>query len=47
MYRVALVSMPFAAIDYPSLALGLFKSRLDREGIPCDIHYLNISRSPR
>jgi ribosomal peptide maturation radical SAM protein 1 len=35
--------MPFAAIDYPSLALGLFKSRLDREGIPCDIHYLNIS----
>jgi ribosomal peptide maturation radical SAM protein 1 len=43
MYRVALVSMPFAAIDYPSLALGLFKSRLDREGIPCDIHYLNIS----
>lgn len=43
MLRVALVSMPFAAIDYPSLALGLFKSRLHKEGIPCDIHYLNIS----
>jgi ribosomal peptide maturation radical SAM protein 1 len=43
MLRVALVSMPFAAIDYPSLALGLFKSRFEREGIPCDIHYLNIS----
>jgi ribosomal peptide maturation radical SAM protein 1 len=43
MYRVALVSMPFAAIEYPSLALGLFKSRLDRDGIPCDVHYLNIS----
>jgi len=35
--------MPFAAIDYPSLALGLFKSRFRSEGIPCDIHYLNIS----
>jgi ribosomal peptide maturation radical SAM protein 1 len=43
MYRVALVSMPFAAIEYPSLALGLFKSRLDRDGVPCDVHYLNIS----
>jgi ribosomal peptide maturation radical SAM protein 1 len=43
MYRVALVSMPFAAIDYPSLALGLFKSRLDRDGIPCDLHYLNMT----
>jgi ribosomal peptide maturation radical SAM protein 1 len=43
MHRVALVSMPFAAIEYPSLALGLFKSRLDRDGIPCDVHYLNMS----
>ena len=42
MYKVALVSMPFAAIDYPSLALGLFKSRLRQEGIPCDVLYLNI-----
>jgi ribosomal peptide maturation radical SAM protein 1 len=42
MYRVALISMPFAAIDYPSLALGLFKSRLRQEGIPCDVLYLNI-----
>ena len=43
MYRVALVSMPFAAIDYPSLALGLFKSRLQQENIPCDVHYLNMT----
>lgn len=43
MYRVALVSMPFAAIDYPSLALGLFKSRLEGDGIPCDLHYLNLT----
>ena len=43
MYRVALVSMPFAAIDYPSLALGLFKSRLGQEKIPCDIYYLNMT----
>ena len=42
MYKVALVSMPFAAIDYPSLALGLFKSRLQQEQIPCDVYYLNI-----
>ena len=43
MLRVALVSMPFAAIDYPSLALGLFKSRLRAERIPCDVHYLNMT----
>jgi ribosomal peptide maturation radical SAM protein 1 len=42
MKRVALISMPFAAVDYPSLALGLFKSRLDAEGISNRTFYLNI-----
>ncbi len=42
MSRVLLISMPFAALDTPSLALGLFKSRLNREGIPCDVQYLNF-----
>jgi ribosomal peptide maturation radical SAM protein 1 len=42
MTRVLLVNMPFAAVDTPSLALGLFKSRLAAEGIACDVQYLNI-----
>ena len=28
MYRTALITMPFAAVEYPSLALGLFKQKL-------------------
>ena len=35
--------MPFSAVEYPSLALGLFKSRLRDEGMPCDVVYLNIT----
>lgn len=42
MKRVALISMPFAAVDSPSLALGLFKARFDREGIPNRSFYLNV-----
>jgi ribosomal peptide maturation radical SAM protein 1 len=42
MPRIALVTMPCAAVEYPSLALGLFKRRLTDLGIPCDVHYLNI-----
>jgi len=34
--------MPFAALDSPSLALGLFKSRLRESGIPCDVEHLNL-----
>src|SRR6476659_460007 len=41
--RVLLVNMPFAALDSPSLALGLFKSRLMRDGIECDVQYLNFT----
>ena len=42
MKRVLLINMPFAGVDFPSLALGLFKGRLQREGIPCDVAYLNL-----
>jgi len=35
--------MPFAAVEYPSLALGLFKSKFRAEGMPCDVEYLNIT----
>jgi ribosomal peptide maturation radical SAM protein 1 len=42
MKRVLLINMPFAEVAYPSIALGLFKARFRDEGIPCDVHYLNI-----
>lgn len=42
MTRVLLISMPFAGISYPSLALGLFKSSFEREGVSCDVSYLNL-----
>ena len=40
--RVLLVSMPFATISMPSLALGLLKAELTREGVACDVLYLNV-----
>ncbi|CAN5819189.1 RiPP maturation radical SAM C-methyltransferase [soil metagenome] len=42
MKRVLLVNMPFAALDTPSLALGLFKTRLREDGIACDVQNLNF-----
>lgn len=42
MRGVLLINMPFAALDTPSLALGLFKSRLEAEGIPCRTVDLNL-----
>jgi ribosomal peptide maturation radical SAM protein 1 len=47
MTRVLLINMPFAAIDSPSLALGLFKSRLQAEGIACDVQNLNLAFAER
>lgn len=41
--RVALVVMPFAAADRPSLAAGLFKASLHERGIPCDCKYFNLT----
>lgn len=43
MKRVLLVSMPFASVRYPSLALGLLKPLLEREAVSCDVSYLNIA----
>lgn len=40
--RVLLVSMPFAAVSTPSLALGLLKAELAAAGIACDVLYLNV-----
>ncbi len=42
MKRVLLVNMPFADVEIPSIALGLFKAQFDQEGIPCNVLYLNI-----
>ncbi|MES1244856.1 MAG: RiPP maturation radical SAM C-methyltransferase [Acidobacteriota bacterium] len=41
--RVALVVMPFAGADRPSLAAGLFKALLRDRGIPCDCKYFNLT----
>jgi ribosomal peptide maturation radical SAM protein 1 len=38
--RVLLVSMPFAALERPSLGLSLLKAELTGEGISCDVRYL-------
>ena len=43
MGRVLLISMPFARIEFPSLALSLLKSLVTREGIFCDVSHLNIA----
>jgi len=42
MKRVLLLNMPFVSVRYPSPGLSLLKSIIDREGIPCDVKYLNI-----
>ena len=41
--RVALVVMPLAAADRPSLAAGLLKAGLDRRGIECDVKHFNLT----
>ena len=40
--RVALVSMPWHALDRPSLGLSLLKAGVERDGHSCDIHYLGF-----
>jgi ribosomal peptide maturation radical SAM protein 1 len=41
--RVALVVMPFAGSDRPSLAAGLLKALLAERGIACDCKYFNLT----
>lgn len=43
--RIALVVMPFAAADSPSLAAGLLKAALNERGIECDVKYFNVTMS--
>lgn len=43
--RVALVVMPFAASNRPSLAAGLLKALLAQRGIPCECKYFNVTYS--
>lgn len=40
--RVALVNMPFALADRPSIQCGLLKAGLTRAGHHADVHYLNL-----
>jgi ribosomal peptide maturation radical SAM protein 1 len=43
--KVALVVMPFAASDRPSLAAGLLKALLAQRGVSCQCKYFNLSFS--
>jgi ribosomal peptide maturation radical SAM protein 1 len=40
--RVALVNMPFALADRPSIQCGLLKQGLLRAGHSCDVYYFNL-----
>lgn len=40
---IALVSMPFATLTRPSMALGLLQGVLQREGLRCRSFYLNLA----
>jgi ribosomal peptide maturation radical SAM protein 1 len=45
--KVALICMPFAAFNYPSIGISLLQAGLRRQGIPCDTYYLNVSFAAR
>jgi ribosomal peptide maturation radical SAM protein 1 len=40
--KVALVSMPFASIEMPSIGISLLQAELRRDGIECHTYYPNI-----
>ncbi|RFS37682.1 hypothetical protein [Micromonospora craniellae] len=40
--RVALVNMPWARVDAPSIQCGLLQSVVRAAGHRCDVHYLNL-----
>ena len=42
MKKVLLLSMPFGALERPSLGLSLLKSRLHEEGVACEVRYLGF-----
>lgn len=43
--RVALINMPFGAVERPSIQCGLLKASLERSGYPTDVYYLNLELS--
>src|SRR3977135_4315178 len=43
MFDVCLVGMPFAAIERPSIALGLLQAILKQDGIPTTSIYANLN----
>ena len=43
--RVALVNMPWARAEVPSIQCGLLKAGLAGRGYPADVHYLNMDLS--
>jgi ribosomal peptide maturation radical SAM protein 1 len=45
--RVLLISMPFGAVERPSLALGLLQAHCTAAGIPCETQYLNLAFAER
>jgi ribosomal peptide maturation radical SAM protein 1 len=42
MTQILLISMPFVSVRYPSPALSLLKAVLAKEGLKCDVAYLNV-----
>ena len=42
MSRVLLVNMPFSSLRWPALGISLLQAALKREGIDCDLAYLNF-----
>ncbi|NDQ57958.1 MAG: RiPP maturation radical SAM protein 1 [Acidipila sp.] len=45
--KVALICMPFADFTMPSLGISLLQAGLRRDGIPCDLYYLNLRFAAR
>jgi ribosomal peptide maturation radical SAM protein 1 len=45
--KVALVSMPFAALDRPPLGVCLLQAVLRTRGVACDAHHLSLAFSAR
>ena len=41
--KILLISMPFGALERPALGLSLLKALLARDGVPCDVRYLNFA----
>jgi ribosomal peptide maturation radical SAM protein 1 len=45
--RVLLISMPFGAVERPSLALGLLQAHCAAERVTCETQYLNLAFAER